>query len=124
MPKSIEEKLKPIDSNMPIGKRIAKFRKLKGLTQHELAERIGIKRVLLSDYERGKIRIHGEMVARIAKTLKVSADSLLGLNNNYKNEIPSLKLMKRLYNIEKLPLSQQKALLKNIDNFLKAEGVE
>jgi transcriptional regulator with XRE-family HTH domain len=122
MPKSIEDKLKPVDKDYPINKRIAKFRKVKGLTQDELAGKIGIKRVLLSDYERGKIRIHSEMVIRIAAALKISADTLLGVNGVYKSDMPSLKLMRRFNQIEKLPPSKQKALLTTIDSFLKGEG--
>jgi transcriptional regulator with XRE-family HTH domain len=122
MPKSIEDKLKPVDKDFPISQRIAKFRKAKGLTQEELADKIGIKRVLLSDYERGKIRIHSEMVLRITTALAISADTLLGLNGIYKNDMPSLKLMKRFNQIEKLPPSKQKALLTTIDSFLKGES--
>lgn len=122
MPKSIENKLKPVDKDFPINQRISKFRQAKGLTQEKLADKIGIKRVLLSDYERGKIRIHSEMLLRIATALGISADTLLGLSGAYKNDMPSLKLMKRFKQIEKLPPSKQKALLTTIDSFLKGEG--
>ena len=104
-----------------IGERITKIRNEKGLTQKELADRVGIKRALISDYERGKVRIYGDMVALIAVALRVSTDEIIGLKNNKGNKNPpSLRLMKRLYEIEKLNPSQQKALLKNIDMFLKA----
>jgi len=42
------------------------------------------------------------------------------LKQGNKNLIHSLKLMKRLYEIEKLSYSQQKVLLKTIDMFLQA----
>jgi transcriptional regulator with XRE-family HTH domain len=64
-----------------IGERIAKIRKEKKLSQQQLAETIGIKRVLVSDYERGKIRLYDEMVARFAIALKVSAGYLLGIED-------------------------------------------
>ena len=127
MPRKMKQKLKSIYNNEDntIGKRIARLRKEKGFTQKELAEKIGINRSLMCDYEIGRIRIYSEMIARIAIALNVSTDNILGVKNigNNKN-IPSLKLIKRMYAIEKLSKSKQKALLKNIDNFLKAEGIK
>jgi hypothetical protein len=61
------------------------------------------------------------MLFRLAKALKISPDVMLGVGNG-KNETdgPSLRIMKRLLKIERLPPANQKALLKNIDMFLKA----
>ena len=64
------------------------------------------------------------MIIRFALALDVSADRLLGLkdlpNNGY---MPSLKILRRMKNVEELPTSQQKTLLKTIDTFLKAEQI-
>lgn len=101
-----------------IGKRIAKIRKEQGLTQKELADKIGIERYLLSDYELGRARIYDEMIIRLALVLSIGSDELLGLKKMDNPTSPSLKLMKRLYKIDKLPLSKQKYLLKKIDTYL------
>jgi transcriptional regulator with XRE-family HTH domain len=103
-----------------IGAKIAQIRTEKGLTQKELADKLGIQRSLISDYEQGRIRIYDGMIARIAIALNVSTDELLGLKKNINRHLPSLKLMKRLYEIEELTASEQKALLKNIDMFIEA----
>jgi transcriptional regulator with XRE-family HTH domain len=106
-----------------IGKRIARFRKKKGLTQKELAEKIGIDRTLITNYELGRARVYDEMLTRIALTLNVSADLLLGIKDNIdKKESHSLKIMKRVYRIEKLPLAQQKIILRGLD--LNLTGIE
>lgn len=105
------------------GQRLARIRKARGYTQVELAEKMGIIQVLVSDYERDKLRPYHEMIIRLAKGLEVSADELLGLKiSKKKGGIPSLKLMRRLQKIEALPPAKQKILLQNIDMFLK--GVE
>lgn len=65
--------------NKTIGERIAIARKEKELTQLQLSEKIGITRDLLCSYEIGRTRIYGEMIARIAFILEVSADYILGL---------------------------------------------
>ena len=114
-------KLPPLDTGQEtFGQRLGRIRKERGLTQVELAEKMGIIQVLISDYERDKLRPYHEMIARFARALEVSADELLGLKSS-KNKAsrPSLKVVRRLKKIEGLPPSQQKTLLRTIDTFLK-----
>jgi len=124
MPRVPKNKLPPVtNSNETIGQRIARFRKTLGMTQKQLAEKIGIDRFLVSDYERGKIRLYDEMLARFAIALKVSTDELLGIKkNNYDKHIPSLRLMRRIYKIDILPENKKKAILKTIDDLIKANS--
>jgi transcriptional regulator with XRE-family HTH domain len=106
-----------------LGQRIARLRKERGYTQVELAEKMGMIQVLISDYERDKLRPHPEVIVRFARALDVTVDELLGLKESpTAGTKPSLKTLRRLKRIESLPPSQQKALFKTIDNFLK--GVE
>ena len=103
-----------------IGQRLAKLRKERGYTQAELADKMGIIRELISDYEREKIRPHYEMVIRFALALEVSTDELLGLKpTKSNNNKPSLKLLRRMKKIEALPLQHQNNILKAIDMLLK-----
>ena len=103
--------------------RLARLRKEKGYTQDELASKMGIVRVLISDYEREKIRPHYEMVIRFALALEVTTDELLGLKNQKPlQKKPSLKILRRLNKIEQLPPSQRRTLMQIIDGFIK--GVE
>jgi transcriptional regulator with XRE-family HTH domain len=124
MPKKLKNELPPLRlSNSTIGERIAKYRNERGLTQKELAQRIGITHNLVSDYETGRIHLNDEMVVRFALVFKVSADLLLGLKMEEMTVKPSLKIIRRLQKIEKLTLAEQKALLKTIDMALqKVEG--
>ena len=121
MPQVSKYKLPPLKlGKETLGKRIARLRKERGYTQVELAKKIGISQVLVSDYERERLRPHYEMIIRFAQALEVSSDELLGLKAS-KNEgnTPSLKILRRLKKIEGLPPPQQKTLLKSIDMFLK-----
>ncbi len=103
------------------GQRLARIRKEKGFTQVELAKKMGIIQVLISDYERDKLRPYHETIANFAKALDVSADEILGLKaSKSKGKGPSLKITRRLKKIEELPPSQQKFILKTIDTLLKA----
>lgn len=104
------------------GQRLARLRKERGWTQVELAEKVGIIQGLVTNYERGKLRMHPEMVVRFALALGVSGDELLGIPSK-KSSQPrarlSLKLVRRLQKIEKLPGTKQKVLLHTIDVFLR-----
>lgn len=123
MPRLSTLELPPIDlGDQTPGQRIAHLRKQRGLTQVELAEQMGLTQGLLSAYERGRLRIHAEMVARFALALGVTTDELIGLKvNGRKKQEPqlSLRLIRRMQKIEALPPSKQKALLQTIDSFLK-----
>ncbi len=106
-----------------IGSRIARFRKERGYTQKELAEKMNTPWTLISDYERGKLRLHDKVLRKFAIVLEVSTDEILGIvREKHRNIKPSLKIMRRLTKIETLPQPEQKALLRIIDGFLK--GVE
>ena len=101
---------------------VARARKARGLSQTELAEKIGSIQALVSDYERGNVRLSAEMTIRFAEALGISTDELLGVKPAKMKDEMSLRLTRRLKGIEALPAAQQKALLQTIDAFLKSTG--
>ena len=104
----------------PLGQRLAYIRKQKGYTQVELAQKMGLVQTLISDYERGKLRPHAEMVARFALALEVSADEIIGLvrPNKTRGQSVNRRFLRRLQQIDKLARRDQEALLRTIDTFL------
>jgi transcriptional regulator with XRE-family HTH domain len=104
-----------------MGQRLARLRKERGWTQVELSERTGIVQTVLSDYERGKLRLNAEMIVRFATTLDITTDELLQTKTAQPvlRRKPSLRVLRRLERIESLPQHQQNTLLKTIDGFLK-----
>lgn len=122
MPQKSKLKLPPVNlGDETFGQRLARLRKERGLTQSELASKMGLVQALVSEYERDKIRPYHEMVARFALALEVSADELLGINvPKRKIKTPSLRLQKRMLQIEELPTYQKKILLRTIDTILQA----
>lgn len=63
--------------NVSVGARIKAVRKGAGLTQEQLAERIGISAKNLSFIETGRFGVGLETLTRICTALHVSADALL-----------------------------------------------
>ena len=103
-----------------IGARLAQSRKEKGITQGELAEILGVSQPMVSDYGRGELRLHGELIIEIAKVLKVTADELLGIKTESQksNAIKNRRLSRRLTAVDQLPKRDQEALLRTIDAFI------
>ncbi|WP_448214309.1 helix-turn-helix domain-containing protein [Colwellia sp. MEBiC06753] len=106
-------------TELAIAKRFAQLRKAKGLTQKELAQKLNVSQSVVSDYEHGALRLHGELIIQLAKLLNVGTDELLGLSAE---PIPSpslsRRLLKRMQAIEQLPKRDQDALLRTIDAFV------
>jgi transcriptional regulator with XRE-family HTH domain len=115
----------PSDEKL-IGRRLRELRLRQGLTQAEVAGKVGLNQPLVSQYERGDVRLHGALVARFAKALKASADEILGIDHgNGDDGAPQdRRFVRRLQKIETLPDRSKQVLLKTIDTFLKGSGVE
>jgi transcriptional regulator with XRE-family HTH domain len=112
---------KPLDFPIsPFGERLVSLRKLRGFSQYSLADTMGISRKQISDYERNLSRPNDEMIIRIALTLKVSSDTLLGLKDlNLPEENLSIRITKRMKDIQAIPEPKKRALFKIIDEFIK-----
>src|SRR5882757_8031123 len=75
MPKASKLKLMPLPpSDETPGQRLGRIRRERGFTQSELAEKIGLVQTLVSDYERGKLRLNADMILRFSTALEVSTD--------------------------------------------------
>ena len=110
--------ISPVDEKT-IAKRLRELRKQRGLTQVEVAEKLGIQQALLSAYELGQVRMHGVLVAAFAELFKVSADQILGLKGIKGNgALHDRRFLRRLEKIEKLPRRAKQTLLGTIDTYL------
>jgi len=86
MPKKPD--LPPLDlvNGETIGHRLARLRKKKKLTQQELADKIGVKRYLIANYEQGRTKIYDEMLVRLAIELDCTVDYLVGFQQKNTSE--------------------------------------
>ena len=107
------------EGSKAIGERLARLRKERGITQIEMAELLGASQSNISDYERGVLRIHGELLAKLAGVLKVSADEILGLEKSAPSRAPrDRRLLRRLQDVDKLSKRDREALMRTLDAFL------
>src|SRR2546429_1353088 len=121
MAKKSRLKLMPVDFDKEsLGDRLARIREVRGLTQKEVARRTGLIQTLVSDYERGSLRLAADMIVRFSVALGITTDELL--QPKVRKTAPprkiSRKVLNRLERIESLPPYKQRALLTTIDSFL------
>jgi transcriptional regulator with XRE-family HTH domain len=75
---------------------------------------------LLSRYERGALRLHGALVADLARVLRVSTDEILGLTPAAPaGPLAERRVVRRLQDIARLPRRKKDILLSTIDSFLR-----
>lgn len=77
-----------------IGEHILKLRKMQGLSQEQLGERVNVTRQTISNWELGETTPNIEQLKLLSKELNISIDELL--DNNVEGV-----LMKKIINTEK-----------------------
>jgi transcriptional regulator with XRE-family HTH domain len=109
----------PLDEKA-IGKRLRDLRLRQGMTQAEVAEELAINQPLVSQYEKGVLRLHGTLVAAFARALSVTPDEIFGIKASKENgHAKDRRFLHRLRQIDALPKRDRQALLRTIDTFLK-----
>ncbi len=68
-----------------LGKYIREYRKVKGLTQHELADRVNISHIAISAIERGASVPTADHLFDIALELDMSLDYLIYASSHFQN---------------------------------------
>ncbi|MFY7700674.1 MAG: helix-turn-helix domain-containing protein [Burkholderiaceae bacterium] len=109
--------------NPEFGARLAKLRKAAGLSQAELAERLGVTQPLISRYEKGERRMFEDLLALTATALGVTPNELFGIQSISPIESEKAKFSKRLVvrmkQIELLPKRAQDHVMGMLDMALK-----
>lgn len=102
---------------MTIGERIKEIRTQKGIKQKELANKIGISYVMLSQYERGERKPKLGMIDKIALALDVQPIELAyGKNNPFVDDTKRMiRLIKEGQESVKLITEKISAVLKSLD---------
>ncbi len=78
-------------ASMGFGDRIKALRAGKGLTQVELAERLGTKQSTLRMWELGKAQPNFQTLLKLSDTLGVSVDFIVGKSSSSESAYPAMK---------------------------------
>jgi transcriptional regulator with XRE-family HTH domain len=106
-----------VEKDLP--KRLTELRKAEGLTQVQIAQKLGITQSSYAHYESGFRKISLAMIPKIAQTLGISEEELLGLEPQKGKRGPSSALERRVEAIQALPKKEQRYIIETIDRLLK-----
>ena len=65
-----------------IGERLSRLRRERGITQMELAEHLGVAQPVVSDYERGELRLHGQAIVELTPVIPSRPTSFSASRNS------------------------------------------
>ncbi len=99
-----------------IGKRIQEYRKKKGITQDEIAEKIGVTSHHYSSLERGITNIKLELLVTILNELDCSADEVFCDVVHKSANVKATKLSEKL---ERLSPDEQHRIYDVVDTLIK-----
>lgn len=100
--------------------RLKQARTKKGVSQNELAKRIGVHVTNISRYERGENKPTSEVLSRLANALDTSVDFLMsGSLDDLANEgISDKELLSQFKRVEQLPKDKKKLVKEFLESFL------
>jgi len=101
-----------------MGARIAQLRKEQNLTQQQLADELELSQQIIASYEIGRRRIPVSTLPKLARTLGVSIETLIGEEQAPAKRGPTPKLQRHMERISQLPKQQQRFLLQMIETAL------
>ena len=100
---------------MSLGQRIRDLRKRNGLTQTDLANKIGLQFGTVSKYEKDEISIPAENLSKIADVLDTTTDYLLGRNTTINEPIALAASTKNKIDISGVSDEDRKAIERFIE---------
>jgi transcriptional regulator with XRE-family HTH domain len=100
------------------GARLATIRKVRGLTQTQLADAIGVKQYVIASYETGRSQMPISLIHPVALTLGVEPAELLGDQPIQVKRGPTPKMQNQFDRICQLPKSKQRQILEVVEALL------
>jgi transcriptional regulator with XRE-family HTH domain len=109
------------------GERLIALRKTRGLTQVQLAERIGSTQRAVSRYETIADRAPVPVLARLAQALGVSTDELLGVKRtraaaSLTHDLEARRLWKKFQQVMALPEKDRRAVIRLVNSLVTAKA--
>ena len=100
------------------GERVFLARQRKGLTQAELAEKVGAVQQVVAEWERHACALKPDQLKALATALDVSADYLLGISSSRQVKGPSGKMRQVFEEASQLPRRQQQKIIDVLEPFV------
>ena len=104
-----------------LGKRIVELRKMKGLSQSDLAQRVSLSYAQIGRYETKGVQPPAEILKRMAEALDTTVDFIVnGANDERaKASLKDAELLRYFKDMEVLPDSERSTLVKLIGAYIR-----
>ena len=103
----------------PFGQRLHTLREQAGLSQQQLADRLGLTQRAYAHWERNPVALRPDQLLNLAQARNVSVEDLVGSNGSKKRGAGPTGKMKQLFEAaSRLPRSQQQKLPAIIEPFI------
>jgi len=110
----------PSRKRTPLGQHIADARLHAGLTQTELASRVGVSQRVIAYWEREAVSLRPDQIDALADALTITADDLLGRQSSRPRGPGPVGRAKRLFDsISRLPRHQQEKIISILEPFVR-----
>jgi transcriptional regulator with XRE-family HTH domain len=101
------------------GRRMADARERAGITQQQLAEKLGTSQRAVAHWERDPVALRPDQIAAVADTLNVTTDELLGRSTKDRTpKGPPGKLRLAFEKAHKLPRNQQSRIVEFVEAYV------
>jgi transcriptional regulator with XRE-family HTH domain len=101
-----------------VGQRVAEARRRVGLTQVQLAEKLGVSQQVITFWEREAPAPKAEMLAKLSQVLGASADDLLGISEKIKKKGPTSRLEQCFEVMANMPRRKQERILGIVETII------
>jgi transcriptional regulator with XRE-family HTH domain len=104
-----------------LGNRIQELRKQSGLSQTDLAGKIGLSKSQMIRYENKGVQPPADILNKLADVLNTTVDYLINGNSNEKAQatLKNTELLQRFREVEALPEREQTVLLEIIGAYIR-----
>lgn len=108
----------------PLGARIAQARQHAGLSQNDLAQKLGVSRNAIAQWERSAVALKAEQLLALADKLGTSVDALVGRSEPPKRGTGPVGKARQVFErVSQLPRATQQRILANVEDALTAYQV-
>jgi transcriptional regulator with XRE-family HTH domain len=107
----------------PFGQRVYEAREALGLSQAEVAGKLGINQASYGAWERDPVALRPDQVEQLAKILNVSIEQLYGVSAPKSRGGPAGKARQIFERVSQLPRATQQRILANVEDALTAYEV-
>ena len=103
----------------PFGQRLHTLREQAGLSQQQLADKLGLTQRAYAHWERNPVALRPDQLLNLAQTLNVSVEDLVGTNGMKKRGSGPTGKMRQLFEAaSRLPRGQQQKIAAVIEPFI------